>query len=131
MLIPLCQCRDEKPPPPIEKRIIAQFKVIHNPCFDKWAIMTSIMESGSRTDTLFFGLKPGGGSIFIGRPSQTFASSCDFADTNAQAPKGLEFQFSTKDSAIIAYAKWQQNPDSVARRKQIADSIFKCQHTYR
>lgn len=103
-------------------------RAVHNSCTGKWAVQTG--------DTVYFGLeKEEEGYSFTTREEYWHIDTLD----NVKA--GKELQFSNPDSAIITYLHWSGNPDTVQkyraiyhakemRNKEIADSIFKCNHTY-
>jgi len=135
----VASCKDSAPVKP-SHNVTRQVKAVYNECNHKWAIQTGIDKYGPVKDTFTFNNIYFGGPFFsvhagppIGGPvagDWVWMDEKELPDTLDVSLAGSEFQFAAKDSALLAYARWTRNPDTLQRKKQIADSIWKCNHTY-
>lgn len=93
-------------------------RVVHNKCKNTWAVQTS--KSSYLSDHIEFG-----------RINSSYHWIVPFV---SEERLGYEANFSIKDSAENFCKKWVRDnyvADSTEKRnKFIADSIFKCEHTY-
>lgn len=123
----IISCKDQKPLSMTDGVKTERIpRAVHDTCTDSWAIVTRERYNGDNKVIM----------NFFGKSYNVYVIK--HLDSSDYAELGKEYQYNDSLVAITSYLKYKKEQKEIednqlrmqVEKQRVADSIFKCQHTY-